>query len=168
MKHLAWGMIFGLVLWISTPLTAWGFQKGEVVPDIQARNIDGNVFRLYEQQGDAFLLNLGASWCPGCVGQSKQINKIHEFLNGNNITYVEVFHQDSEAAIRKALAASSPKLNPQAILDDGKVRKSYNVFAIPRLLILNRNFQVVYDGGPLAAREIIKYLETAKGEMPGT
>lgn len=156
--------IVGLLMLVLAPLGALGFQKGDPAPDIQAENIDGDYFRLYEQEGDAFLLNLGATWCPGCIGQSIQINRIHDYLDENNIGYIEVFHQDTEEAIREVLDNPDHQAIPEAILDDGQVRKRYNVFMIPRILILTRDFRVVYDGGPLMAPDLINYLQEARGE----
>ncbi|BCR07015.1 hypothetical protein DESUT3_40840 [Desulfuromonas versatilis] len=165
MKQLIQAAMMGWLMVTLLPLGALGFQQGDPAPDILVENIDGEPFRLYEQQGDAFLLNLGATWCPGCMGQSIQINKIHDYLAENNIGYIEVFHQDTEEAVREVLANPDHLAVPEAILDDGQVRKSYNVFMIPRILILDRDFQVVYDGGPLRAPELIEYLQLARDEV---
>ncbi len=164
MTHIFRSLFLGWLLLVLIPLGAFGFQKGDVVPDIEQESIDGEVFRLYDQKGEAFLLNLGATWCPGCRGQSIQIEGIYEFLEGKNIPVIEVFHQDTEEAVRESLKALNHQVKPLALLDEGQVRKRYNVFMIPRLIILNRDFQVVYDGGPLMGPEIIQRLEETGGD----
>lgn len=147
------------LLALAAPNTSRAFLQGEKVPDIELETIDGTPFQLYDQKGEAILLKLGATWCPECQQQSWQINQAHEFLAANDIPYIEVFLQDSEHSVRDLLAKSNHHLTPTVILDEGQIRRSYNVFMIPRLLILDSDFRVVYDGGLLEAKELVALLE---------
>ena len=149
------------LLALAAPNTSLAFRPGEKVPDIRMETLDGESFQLYDQKGEVILLKLGATWCPECQQQSWQINQAHEFLAANNVPYIEVFLQDSEDSVRDLLAKSNHHLTPTVILDEGQIKRSYNVFMIPRLLILDGDFRVVYDGGLLEAKQLVALLKDA-------
>ncbi len=154
-------ILAGALLALAVPAASFGFLKGEKVPDIRLENIDGEPFQLYAQKGEAILLKLGATWCPECQQQSWQINQAHEFFTANQIPYIEGFLQDTEASVRNLLARGNHRLTPTVLLDEGQVRRSYNVFMIPRLLVLDSDFRVVYDGGLLEAEELVAVVKQA-------
>lgn len=155
MKKFLIVILTGTLFLMTFAATSLAFVKGEKAPDIQLETLEGLPFQLYALEAELILLKLGASWCPECQQQSWQINQAHELILAHDIHYVEVFLQDTVVAVRDLLAKTKHALSPTILLDDGQVGRSYNVFAIPRLLILNSDFTVLYDGAFLDAEELI-------------
>lgn len=53
-------------------------QEGAPAPDFTLQTLDGGHFTLSEQKGKAVYLNLWATWCPPCVMEIPDIQKLHD------------------------------------------------------------------------------------------
>ena len=52
--------------------------RGEEVSDFEVTLSDGSTFRLSDQRGKAVLVNLWATWCPPCVAEMPDLQKLSE------------------------------------------------------------------------------------------
>ena len=52
--------------------------EGEEVSDFEVTLSDGSTFRLSDQRGKAVLVNLWATWCPPCVAEMPDLQKLSE------------------------------------------------------------------------------------------
>jgi peroxiredoxin len=120
-----------------------------VLPDLQ-----GAPVRLSTFKGQPILLKLGTTWCPACVRQEQVLDEATAELRGAGVVVVEVFLQESAADVSRDRQASGSKETAVVLIDDGQVQRSYNVYAIPRVLLIDRNFQVQRDGNLLSAAEL--------------
>jgi hypothetical protein len=76
---------------------------------------------------------------------SAEINKVGEFLEEKDAVVLEVFVQDSPAMIKKYLGNTKHPMTFHALLDDGQAYKAYNVYLIPRLLLVDADQIVRFD-----------------------
>ena len=53
-------------------------QVGGEAPDFEIETLDGEVFRLSDCRGKVVFLNQWATWCPPCVAEMPDIQKLHE------------------------------------------------------------------------------------------
>lgn len=124
---------------------------GTVVPDFALTDMAGRQIRLSDYKGHPFILKLATTWCPSCREQSAELIEAKDFLIKNKVPVIEVFVDDTEDEVRKYMV-KNPLAGPHAsILDDGQVYKAYNVYLIPRVIIVDRNFQVKRDGSVIKA-----------------
>lgn len=134
-------------------------QKGKPLPEITGETIDGEQFALSSLKGTPFILKLGTTWCGTCGMQSKAINELQDFLNENQIQFVEVFIQESAKKVRKYFDKKGFQLPDTIILDNGEITKQLNVYGIPRIILIDKNHQVYRDGETISKRNLKKKLE---------
>lgn len=135
----------------SAALVQADMSPGEVVPDFELTDMAGRKVKLSDYKGHPFILKLATTWCPSCKQQSAEFNKAKDFLTENKIPVIEVFVDDTESEVRNYMK-KHPLPDPHAtILDDGAVYKAYNVYLIPRVLIVDRDFKVRRDGSVIEA-----------------
>jgi peroxiredoxin len=131
-------------LCIATPAFAL-LEAGTPAPDFNARTLDGQPTNLGRYKGKTLLVELGTTWCPSCNEQARQIDGIRDFLTQRNITYISVFLADSAESIQEKLKTEGHKRPDQIMLDSGEARRSYNVFSIPRIILIDKDFKIVFD-----------------------
>lgn len=138
-------LLFFILLVPASMLQA-DMQPGTVVPDFELTDMEGRKIKLSDYKGHPFILKLATTWCPSCKQQSAEFIKAKDFLIENKIPIIEVFVDDSEGEVRKYIQ-KYPLAGPHAtILDDGTVYKAYNVYLIPRVLVVDKDFKVKRDG----------------------
>lgn len=142
---------------------AAALETGDAAPDFKLSTLDGKKVSLSDFRGKIIVLKLATTWCPTCKQQDQEIAEIGEFLKEQDVSLVEVFLQDSEAMIREHLQATSFPM-PHVVLEgDNKVAKAYNVYVIPRLLVIDRDFKVRRDGSLITAYELKKLIQEVAG-----
>lgn len=157
-KHLIITLLTGLSLFLIAGSVA-AIEIGAVAPDFKLPNLDGKQVSLTDYKGQIIVLKLATTWCPTCKQQSEEIQSAGNFLRNNNVAVVEVFLQDSEKMVREYLKGEKYDMNFVALLDDGQALKAYNVYLIPRMVIIDQDFKVRRDGNLLSDREIIVEIE---------
>ena len=142
---------------------AAAIETGESAPDFELKTLEGQKVRLSDYKGRIILLKLATTWCPTCRQQTEEIKEAGKALTEKNVAVVEVFLQDSEKMVREFLEGEALQVPYVALLDDGSAHKAYNVYLIPRVLLIDEEFKVRRDGSLLSARDLIKQLEKIVG-----
>jgi len=143
-------LLLVLVLF-SVSLAHADLAPGTTVPDFELTDMEGKQIRLSDYKGHPFILKLATTWCPSCKQQSAEFSKAKDFLIKNKIPVIEVFVDDTEDEVRSYIK-KNPLHGPHAtIVDDGQVYKAYNVYLIPRVLVVDRDFKVKRDGSVIDA-----------------
>jgi peroxiredoxin len=140
--------IFILLLFCAlcvAPAAALAIETGTRAPDFTLKTLQGQEVSLADFQGHVVLLKLATTWCPTCKELSAEINKVGEFLEEKDAVVLEVFVQDSPAMIKKYLGNTKHPMTFHALLDDGQAYKAYNVYLIPRLLLVDADQIVRFD-----------------------
>lgn len=145
------GVVFTLLL-LSLG-SAHAFQSGEQVPDFSLPDLAGKTVSLSSYSGQVVVLELGTTWCPGCRFQSAEIGKLAELFAGEEVAVYEIFMQETADTVRSYLEGLELD-TAHALLDDGQVQRAYNVYLIPRVLVINGEGKVVFDRGMVEASEL--------------
>lgn len=153
-------ILFSLLL-LSFPAAA--LEIGAQAPDFELPTLEGKTVRLSDFKGQIILLKLATTWCPTCKQQTEEIQSAGTMLKEKNVAVVEVFLQDSEAMVREYLQGEKYEMPHTALLDDGKVRRAYGVYLIPRVLFIGPDFTIRRDGSLMSARELIRAVEKIGG-----
>jgi peroxiredoxin len=140
-------------------VSAAAIELGATAPDFKLPTLDGKQVSLSDYKGQVIVLKLATTWCPTCKQQSQEILSANNFLRNNNVAVVEVFLQDSEKMVREYLKGEKYDMPFAALLDDGRALKAYNVYLIPRVLIIDQDFKVRRDSSLLSDRELIVEIE---------
>lgn len=158
MKRLVLSQLFTLLLLLPLPVSA--LDNGAMAPDFALPTLDGKIVHLADFKGQIVVLKLATTWCPACQEQSREIKRAEDDLHGQGVVLVEVFLQETAAVVGDYLAEIKLSLPAVVLLDDDQVRRSYNVYTIPRVLVLDRELRVRRDGGVLSAAELVKLVKT--------
>ena len=137
--------VFLLAFVCMVPTFSLAIEAGEVAPDFKLQSLTGEDVSLSDFKGRLVLLKLATTWCPTCKLLSAEIKKIGDFLKEQNVVVLEVFVQDSKEMVDKYLGDHEPPMDFHALLDDGQAYEAYNVYLIPRFLVIDKKQVVRFD-----------------------
>jgi peroxiredoxin len=146
LKSVKWlCAVFLLALICMAPTFSFATQAGEAAPDFKLKSLTGEDVSLSDFKGRLVLLKLATTWCPTCKLLSAEIKKVGPFLKEQNVVVLEVFVQDSKKTILEYLGDHEPPMTFHALLDDGQAYDAYNVYLIPRILVIDKDQVVRFD-----------------------
>lgn len=147
----------GLFLFIAVllALPAVALEYGDTAPDFSLPGLNGETVTLSQYKGKIIILKLATTWCPTCKQQMEEIGKITDFLDEKNVVVLDVFLQDTRAMVDDYLAGKKHPKNFVPLLDDGQVRKAYNVYLIPRLVVIDPDLKVRRDGSLIMSKDLM-------------
>ena len=146
LKSVKWlCAVFLLAIVCMVPTFSLAIEAGEVAPDFKLQSLTGEDVSLSDFKGRLVLLKLATTWCPTCRLLSAEITKVGTFLKEQNVVVLEVFVQDSKETVVKYLGDHEPPMDFHALLDDGQAYEAYNVYLIPRFLVIDKEQVVRYD-----------------------
>jgi len=155
--HMIPAVIFFLIgLWVHDAAAAEKDAADFTLPDLK-----GEAFTLSSLRGEIVLLKLGTTWCASCTEQSREIEALAPYLAENEVHVVEVYLQDTLAAVKQLQGESPPPFSRMVVMDDGRVQRLYNVYAIPRLILIDRAQKIEHDGSLLRRDALKKLLESS-------
>ena len=162
MKIYKHAFIILLVLFFClVPVVGFSADVGMQAPDFKLKSLDGQEVSLSDFKGRLVLLKLGTTWCPTCKQLAAQINKVGDLLKQKDAVFLDVFVQDSEKTIKKYLGDTKHPMTFHALLDDGQAYEAYNVYLIPRLLVVDAEQVIRFDsaGRNISADDISAMVE---------
>ncbi len=135
---------------------ACALEAGESAPDFSLQSITGEQVSLSDFKGRVVLLKLATTWCPTCKQLSAEISRAGDDLAANNVVFLDVFVRDSKATVEEYVAGAGYPMTFHALLDDGQVYEAYNIYLIPRLLLVDADQVVRFDsaGRNVSAEDI--------------
>ena len=156
-------LLFFILLTLLLPALAGAIEPGKPAPGFTLETLDGRKVSLADFKGKVVILKLATTWCPSCGQLSRELAAIGDFLKEKDVVLVEVFIQDTPEMIARYFEGKSLPMAHHVLLDDMQVYRGYNVYLIPRLLVLDREQTVRFDNGAAAtippAAEIRKIVE---------
>jgi len=157
--------VLGILLSLALlPGAGMALDAGEDAPGFTLKNLAGEDVTLADFRGRPVLLKLATTWCHTCKELSAELAELGGYLKEQDVVLIEVFVQDSPEMVERYLADKKMPMTYQALLDDGQVYRGYNVYLIPRLLVLDAELKIRFDNGgqPPTAAEIKRQLEQVR------
>jgi len=155
---------FFSVLVMLTPGAAFSLGAGDTPPDFTLTSLDGEEVSLSDFKGRVIILKLATTWCPTCKQQNETFLANDRFLSENDAVVIDVFVQDSEKMVRKYMGGREFGMTFVPLVDDGQAYRAYTVYLIPRVLVIDREFKVLRDGGYLPSSELRSLVKEAAAE----
>ncbi len=132
-------------------------KEGEKAPEFSLKGLDGKEYSLADQKGKVVLLDFWTTWCSPCVVAMPGIQKLHENLNKKGLVAWGINPETDIDRVAEFL--ENKGITYPTLLDKGgKVSGLYNVTAIPRCIIIDRNGMIAKDftGYSKAQEQIIE------------
>lgn len=136
--------------------TAVALEAGKPAPDFRLQSVNGKEVALSDLRGRPIVLLIGSVWCGACQQQSREIRYAESFLAENQVAIVEVFINDPPAEVREHVAGTRWQQPPLALLADQRFARTFGVYMIPRILLLDAGLMIRFDGHFLSAGEMVK------------
>ncbi|WP_029915410.1 TlpA family protein disulfide reductase [Pelobacter seleniigenes] len=152
-------IILVLHLLLLLPSLALALRQGDQFPALTGKLLSGGDFEFKQLEGKPILIKIGTTWCPACEEQSADIKKLDTFLDQHQIQYVEVFVQESAATVERFLNHQKYRSPDVAVLDSGTIARELNIYTIPRVILVDKNFLVARDGAPLGDKALKTQLQ---------
>lgn len=157
-RHLFNLALLLVILFLAQPAGAY-LKDGEPAPDFALADADGKLVHLSDYTGRVVILKLATTWCPTCKQQTEEIQAAAEELNAGKVAVLDVFLQDTWEMVNEYLPEQTGLDSFIPLLDDGQVRDAYNVYLIPRLLLIDQQQKVQRDGGLITAFDLKKRVQ---------
>ena len=113
-----------------------GVRVGELAPDFQLQNLDGQATSLSYIRGRPVMLNFWATWCGPCRHEMPYLQQIHEEWSG--IVLLTINIGESPARVREFLQTNN--LSMPVLLDTtSDVAQKYDITGIPTTFFIDKD-----------------------------
>ena len=136
--------------------------EASVLPTGELALFDGGVLTFADLEGKPLVINFWASWCPACVSELPEFQKVHERL-GDDVTFIGFANADR----RDAAVALAGEVGLSYILaddPDGSLFRSLDLIAMPTTLFVSADGTVEeVFAGQLTESSLVERVESLQG-----
>ncbi len=124
----------------ATSLTASveGNQVGNLAPDFQVQNLDGQTISLSDLRGKPVLLNFWATWCPPCRGEMPYLQQIYEEWSNKGLMLFALDIGESPALVKEFLETNNFSM-PVLLDTERSVAQKYSIQYYPTTFFIDKN-----------------------------
>jgi len=113
---------------------------GKAAPDFTLQDSDHTV-SLHDYRGKIVLLNLWATWCPPCIEEIPDLNRLQNRM-GDKVTILAVSYDDTDSAYKSFLR--DHKLDFLTVHDrDHKLKELYSPTGPPESYVIDRSGKIL-------------------------
>lgn len=123
-----------------------GLENGNLAPDFELKDLEGNTVKLSDYRGKTVLLNFWASWCPPCRAEMPYMEKLYKKYKKDNfevvavnMTNTEKSREDAEKFVEELGLTFTIPLDEQ-----GVVGADYEVLAYPTSYFIDSDGVIRY------------------------
>jgi cytochrome c biogenesis protein CcmG/thiol:disulfide interchange protein DsbE len=150
-RWLSWGLLAlaaagGLAWALSRAPEGRVRSSGEVAlggpaPDIAMTDFDGETFQLADYEGKPLVVNFWASWCPNCVAEMPDFERVHRATAGE-IEFLGINQSDARAPALQ-LARETGVTYRLAADPQGEIFQSFGGVGMPTTVFIDSAGNVV-------------------------
>jgi cytochrome c biogenesis protein CcmG/thiol:disulfide interchange protein DsbE len=107
---------------------------GRPAPRVELPGLRGGRVRLAELRGRPVVLNFWASWCPPCLAEMPEFERVHRRLGGR-VTFLGVNQRDQLQAAEE-LARSTGVTYPLAVDPAGRAFDAFGGLGMPTTVLI--------------------------------
>ncbi len=138
--------------------------EGDTAPDFTVELADGSTFTLSDHKDEVIFLNFWATWCPPCVGELPDLEKIAG-EGPENFSLVAVNVMEDKKTVDAFIQKNGYTMNI-GYDEDGSIGLKYPTDGIPYSLVISKGvIKKIYLGAPRNAyNEYKKAIEENLGK----
>jgi peroxiredoxin len=114
-------------------------EEEEIVfaPDFQLKDLSGETVTLAHYGGKNIILNFWATWCPHCVDEMPDLQRLYETYQDDGLVVLAINIQESQSTVERFL--SDHQLDLPVLLDEkATAAGAYGAYAIPLTIAINQ------------------------------
>lgn len=126
---------------------------------LQLISFDGDRIELSDYKGQVIFINFWASWCPPCLAEMPEIEKLHTKLSGKGVNFFMVSLDKDPEKARQLLAKKKYQFTSYQLA--GTLPSTYQVPSIPTTYVISPEGKIVFSKHGLAdygASEFVDFL----------
>jgi len=128
----------GLVMAGCSPSSAQGVEVGNLAPDFQLQNLDGQTVSLGNLQGKPVLINFWATWCPPCRSEMPYIQEVYEEWVNRGLVVLALNIGESSSKVEEFM--QNHNLSFIVLLDTKQdIAQRYNITGIPTTFFIDKD-----------------------------
>lgn len=128
-------------------------RNGEEAKRLVAEDRNGNRISLEKWKGKIILIDVWATWCGPCIAAFPKLKEVREmFKEDSSIVILTLSIDDNKDKWRKALDKYS--LEAPTLLIDRAELEAYQVYSIPRTIVIDKHFNIAAFKGPTADEQL--------------
>lgn len=112
------------------------FNAGEEVPNVIAKDIDGNTINLHQLKGKIVVLNFWFTGCKPCIDEMPELNKLVKKYKNSNVEFVSITFE-TKAAVEKFLKQTN--FDFKHIVNSEELLNVFKIKAFPTTIVVNKD-----------------------------
>ncbi len=121
-----------------SPTPTQGIKVGNLAPDFQLQNLNGNSVSLSDFRGKPVLLNFWASWCPPCRDEMPYLQQVYDEWSAKGLVLLAINIGESSSTVEEFM--QSHNLSFPVLLDTKQdVDQKYNIYGIPTTFLIDKD-----------------------------
>lgn len=109
------------------------------LPDVQLKDLQGNIVQLSQYAGKPILINFWATWCGPCRFEIPMLNELHKKYSSHGLVILGISTDDDGADVVKEFIRDTPIEYPNLLKTTGVEEKFGGVWALPTNVFYDRN-----------------------------
>lgn len=135
---------------------------GDVAPDFELVDLDGNSHQLSDYKGQGVFLNFWGTWCAPCKKEMPAMGRQYQVYKDQGVQVLAVNIAESDLKVR-TFAEQYGMTFPTLIDTSKSVMQSYNIRPLPTTLLINQEGKIVkIITGEMSEKNIQGYMEQIK------
>ncbi len=112
---------------------------GDLAPDFQLEDTNGNRFTLSALRGKVVMLNFWATWCPPCKEEMPSMEKLNQVMAGEDFIMLAVNTEKDGRSTVPAFLKQTPHDFTVLYDDQEIVQRQYGVYKFPESFIIRKD-----------------------------
>lgn len=114
---------------------------GEPAPDVAMTDFDGKRFELADYRGTPLVVNFWASWCPSCVAEMPDFEKVYRAVGGK-VEFLGINHSDAPESAEQ-LAKDTGVTYRLARDQQGEIFQAFGALGMPTTVFIDADGNVI-------------------------
>lgn len=129
---------------------------GKPAFDMEITDIEGNRHHLSDFKGKVLYVDFWATWCGPCIQESPYFDALSKEYEGKDVVFLPV-SQDTDVDAWKQFLDKHKKELPQYISGDTEAKNDWQIYYIPRFVVIDKDFNIVEAYAPVPSdKEAVK------------
>ena len=130
---------------------------------ISGPGLNGSPVSMANMEGQVFLIDFWATWCGPCRGETPHIKEAYAAYHKQGFEVIQIsLDRDREALVEyvKEHGLPWPQITDRLDNDD-KLSKRFKVTGIPKMMLVDKEGNVIAEGGAIRGERLAPAIESA-------